>query len=426
MAGFLFIHSPKHADVVSKIVGALVVVVSLFAIEQLWETPLSSIVLVPLCFLVVGYKIFRRHSRTLALAIAVLLTSFGITLYLSDHSNPWLIVIWLSCGVAWYGFAATVAYRRLDGDNPNGSTHLEVLQKIKTILSVAINTSGCLLLALGVFSFVDNSIDKAKALYALALMPFFVMAFCEPFQDYLSHVFTVKHLTMTRKKWIARIGAFAFGILSTVLHQGLEQGITSAQWFTFALLLLLLLLPGQITGAWINGVSTGRSWWYGMTRGCILGLLSIALVWIITGNFRGTRQSPNFWVHLRSLAGETMSAAPVDGGIPDGSSQPSSAWFSLAAANAMIWGLFGLLGGIAIRFKRVVGGILFALLLAATLVEGTLVFFRLPFGDLVRFAVAQLCLVTGWILGVVLYPPARRLFRKKSDRSADEQIAEAH
>ena len=223
MAGFLFIRSPKHADIASKIVGAFVAAVSLVATARVWGTSPSSIVLVPLCFVAIGYKIFRRHSRTLALALAVLLASFGITLYLNDPSNPSLIVVWLSCGVACYGFAATVAYRRLDGDNPHGFTHLEVLRKIKTILSVAINTSGCLLLALGILSFVDNFGDNAKALYALALMPFFVMAFCKPFQDYFSHVFTVKHLTMTKKKWIARVGAFAFGVLATVLHQGLEQ-----------------------------------------------------------------------------------------------------------------------------------------------------------------------------------------------------------
>ena len=104
-----------------------------------------------------------------------------------------------------------------------------------------------------------------------------------------------------------------------------------------------------------------------------------------------------------------MSAAPLDAGVPGGPPRPSSEWLALAAANAAIWGLFGLFGRIAIYFKRVAGGILLALLLAATLVEGTLVLFQLPIGDLVRFGVAQLCLVTGWVLGVVLYPPARCL-----------------
>jgi hypothetical protein len=412
MPGFLFIRNLKHADIAAKVLGALVMTASIVWLKASWSLPPRLGLLIPATVFVIGYKIFRRHSRILASAVAIAMGFLLVNVYLHRPSDSAaLTTVWVGFGIAVNGSAATVAYRRLAGGDLYGLSHDEILQKTKTILSVTISACCCLLVALGVYSFVAKFPGNKKDLLALAIMPALVVAFCEPFLDYLSHVTSVKRVTMNRKRWIARIGVLLLGIIATVLHKGLELGLTQAEGFAFVLLLLLLFLPGQITGAWINGASRGRSWWTGLTRGCILGVLSVALLWIITANFRNGRPSPDFWGYLKAVSGAQVSISPASGQLSEGGKlrQPTYGWEVLAVANAAIWGLYGLLGGLAILLRKGSRVMLLSLLLAAVLIEVKCFSHGIREDDLIRFGIAQRCLVTGWVLGIVLYRPAGNL-----------------
>ena len=112
-------------------------------------------------------------------------------------------------------------------------------------ISDGFGTCCCLLLVLGFARFVQHLGEKA--VISFILMPFFLVAFVEPLLEYLNHTLGLKHVTVGTGKLKARLGVLCFGFLAVLLHSFLEEGINQAGYFTPALFLMLLFVPGQIT-----------------------------------------------------------------------------------------------------------------------------------------------------------------------------------
>jgi hypothetical protein len=440
MAGFLFIRSRRHAAIVAGLEGLLIgIPPALLVIKMVVESwnsvpPLS--ILIPSCFIVIAVKIGWSRSRTMASSIVLLLAAVIMATYATEgRQSPSLPLAWLLIGIASYGLAATVAYVRLSDDDPRGMGHRRIIEKMWTVFSVTVSTCCCLLLGLGIYDMLTQHAQN-HTFVALAIMSLFVVAFCEPFIDWASRLTRLREVVWIDRPWLARLGIISFGIAGAILHKGLENGIDliriSGFTVTFTLVLVLLVLPGQITGAWIVGTSTRKSAWLGFSRGGVLGLLSVTFVWIIKANLWPYEQRPNLLRYLWV----TFEGSPItDSRFPANSNfihqsftSPSPEWKALAIINVLVWSLFGLLGGLVVK-RRLLGRTLFcALFVAAGLIELTLFLADIPANDIVRLGIVLLSMTAGWVLGILMYPPARALLSRvdTAQRPVSPERAENH
>jgi hypothetical protein len=421
---YLFFGSRRYARVVAAIYGALIGLPSLtgaivILAESHWTLPPPPQVLILIGLTIVGYKIGRRCSQSLAIAVASIFAVAIVAVYLKSPQDVGVIqTAWFALALSAYGAAATIVYVQLSGLNS------EILQRMKTMVSVAAGTCCCLLLGLGAFS-IYRSGHPRETLYALGIMALFVFAFFDPLLDYASEHFHLKRQNLVSKNgWFRFVGLFIFSALAAVLHKGLEQGLENAErtkGFVLILLLAMLVLPGQITGAWVNGARSRRSHWFGVSRGALVGLLSVLFIWTIVGNVQveGNAVRPNFSAYLAHIceAAEAEGARAVYLHAGDVSSPPSTEWEDLAGATAVTWAFYGLLGGMAVVRRKGPRTMLLWLIACGIAVELTMWSLGQGSQDLIRFGVAQLCLEVGWVLGILLYPPAAHVLFGQSQSS---------
>jgi hypothetical protein len=419
--GFWFIRTKGAATCATSVVGVMVWLAALGTAVLVRTNPSPLVYLLPASLVAVGWKILRWHARGWTLLLALVAAAINIGIVFApelEDKNKIEVIGWLVWALLAYGWIGAVAYRRLEALNMFGLSHRDVIRQTKTGISVGFGTCCCVLLVLGISHFVQH--PEEKAIIALAVMPFFLVGFVDPLLEYLNHTLHVKHTKTGGGRWKARFGVLCFGILAVLLFGFLVEGIGRAGYFTLALFLMLVFVPGQITAGWIDGSEKRRSWWLGLSRGFMLGLISVWLIWLF---LRDATPQPNIWELLRLVFHPGLAETPSLGRFAQVIQEPSLGWIQLAIANACNWALFGLMGGVG---RDIGGGRLgiSAMLFLAVAVEGGLLYqasVRLNvvgIDNLERVLVLQFLLVLGWGIGMLIYPPAEDLLQKYRVNSA--------
>jgi hypothetical protein len=422
--GFWFIRNKESAKRATFLVGVLVCLIAGFSGFLLRGYPDTSVLLLPFSLGYVGWKILVAHARGWALLLVIVVAAINAGVVFAPEMperNELEVIGWLLWAFLVYGWVGAVAYRRLEVLNAFGLSHRDVVRQTKTGISVGFGTCCCVLLVPGISHAVQN--PNKEAITALIVMPFFLLAFVDPLLEYLNHLLGIRHTQMVAGRWKARIGVFCFGILAVLLHGFLAEGIGQAGFFTPALFFMLVFVPGQITAGWIDGSEKKRSWWLGLSRGFMLGLISVWLIWLF---LRDATPQPNIWELLRLVFHPGMAQSPSLGKFTQALQEPTPGWIQLAIANACNWSLFGFMGGIA-RDRGTGRRGIFAMLLVAVTVEGALLAWAsvrlglVGFDNLERVLILQLLLVLGWGIGILIYPPAEGLLQK--DRVNSSYVA---
>lgn len=415
MAGFWFVQSEESAKRATNWAGSAVILGSVLLGFALWDNPNKLAMLFPLSLFYVGWKIRSAHARGWALLSA--LVAAGLALVCSlvpDIPNRafFASLSWAIFALMVYGWVGARAYRRIVATNPYGRSHSDVTHQTKASMSAGLGACCCLLLIPGFASF--SSKFGLEEVTTAVFMTVFVLAFLDPLLEYLSRTFGIREVTLGREKIKVQLGLIGISFLTVLLHSWLEQGTLHIGYSVPALLLMLLLVPGQITSAWIDGASEDRSAWLGLSRGFMLGLVS---VWVMYLFLADGDHPPQLFSVLHFLfnpvsAGIGQAAPPSPPGL-----EPSPKWILWAFANASNWGVLGLVGGWARDRGWRAKGILFTLI-GSVLLEGGGLFAAatqwhfMSHIDLEHLFFVQLLLVTGWGLGILSYRRSNELLEK--------------
>jgi hypothetical protein len=415
MPGFWFIQSEENSKRATNWAGSVVIAGSLLLGYVLWDSPEKAAMLLPLSVFYVGWKIRNSHARGWALLLVLVLLGLSLVgTFAPDIPDRQIFapISWAVFALAVYGWAGACGYRRIAATNPFGLNHEDVAHQTKASISAGLGACFCLLLIPGFACF--SSRFGSKEIASAVFMTVFLLAFLDPFLEYLGRTFGIKEVTFGKQKIKVQVGVVAISLLAVLLHSWIEEGVRQVGYSVPAILLMLLLVPGQITAAWIDGVEKNRSSWLGLSRGFMLGLIS---VWVIYIFLVSSNPQPRPFTVLRFLFNPQVSATSSDPTLSAAVLDPPANWILWAFANACDWGILGFAGGWARDRKWRARGILSTLFLTV-LFEGGAAYWAATqwhlafYADLEHLFLVQLLLVAGWGLGILLYPGTDNLLDK--------------
>ena len=267
--------------------------------------------------------------------------------------------------------------------------------------------------------------EQMRELLVITLVSLGIIKFVEPLAHWMRHAFRNEehhqeehHLPTVRSQVLMlRVVIFLALVFSSFSHELLDIQIKKDMWDAIRTLAAMLIISGGITYAWAAGTRRKR------IRAGALGLISggglaITLIMVLFLAF----DSP--------VAAESGSrahtTAPLDQVVPGTSLISRSAnqvlfhdprlvpWLicsrlnrlSTVAANLLLWGILGLVGGLTID-RRWGGGsarhVALSVLTAALIVVLVLRFTKMANSNEIALGVSA---VLGWCLSLLIYPGA--------------------
>ena len=259
--------------------------------------------------------------------------------------------------------------------------------------------------------------DLVVETLSIALVSLGIAWFVEPVLDALRAVcgLPAHHpLAEPRKTWIPRIVIALFLVLATVSHELLHDYIRNNFRPAFSALVAMLLVSGGITYAWVNGARRrpARAGGFGLMSGASTASLLILVLWPAVGS-------------TVSANVQSVSQAMVQG--TSGPLVPllmaSQISLGSIAIPLMLWGLFGLAGGMAIDRKWTIAGapqVAIVMSVLTTTALALLALFIASRAGIVHYdelvgakLTVGLSSIVGWCAGLLICPACKTLLSSK-------------
>lgn len=265
--------------------------------------------------------------------------------------------------------------------------------------------------------------EQLEELAVITLVSLGIIKFVEPLADWVRSGFHRKEhhhqehdLLSKHKRILAALSflalafsSFSHGLLENYFkHQ--QQSIQNSMWDALRTLAVMLIVSGGITYAWVAGARRRRlrAGLLGLISGCGLALVLIVALFLAF-------DSP--LAHAVAVPGTNAISKSLNAIL---SNHPAFILcligshgnpISTVAASWLLWGILGLVGGLAIDRKWGGGStrhVVLSVLLAALIVVLALRFTQMANSNEIALGVAA---VLGWCLSLLIYPDADKVLK---------------
>ncbi len=239
----------------------------------------------------------------------------------------------------------------------------------------------------------------------VALVSIGVVKFIEPLAEWVKHAFQPNHnhAEPVAKSWVFRAAVLLAIAFTSFSHEMLDKQIDRNPAEALRLMSAMLLVSGGITYAWVCGARCrpARAGKRGLISGAFIALVLLIALWTDPAEA------------VQKLEAAPQAAGQV-GKVAGAISVPLFIGAEVSSVQALavplgLWGLFGLIGGLAIDrgWRRgSVSGVVLSVLITALIV---IVALRLTG----YVASAEIALgasaVLGWCLTLLLFPASERM-----------------